>query len=315
MGALYVPCLVLSLCVYETFGQVSLPQNKTSDKNGLVPSTASDKASNVLREILNQESLVRFSMVQRIQDLVMDAIDNKNNREVMKTKLASLKNDLQDLEIKDQQIRVENVELKRELKILDEKLNQISDTLQVISENNIVYRVAATEDTLNILSAYVNKSLEKANEDVTEFTFKWSQWTEFRSLQRTGVVFTAVIKSTTAIGSSQTVVFPHVITNKGNAYNPSDGVFTAPINGTYVFFCSIMSEKSHNSWVKINKNGVSQVVIGARGDSKSVYSAASNMISLELIKGDRIWVAAYVTSPRLYSDNGNPIATFSGFLL
>ncbi|XP_061171296.1 uncharacterized protein LOC133180861 [Saccostrea echinata] len=312
MGALYLPCLILSLCMYETFGQVSSLQNKTFDKSGLMPSPVSGKASNVLRDILNQESLVRFSMVQRIQRLVMDAIDNKNDREVIKTKLGDVINELQDLEKKDQRIEAENMELNRELKTLDEKLKQINETLQIISVNNIVDRLAATEDMFSILSAFVNKSLEKAHEDLKESMLHWSQWTESRL---TEVVFTAGITTNTRFQRDQTVIFPHVITNKGNAYNPANGVFTAPVNGTYVFFCSIISVGSDNSWVKIIKNGALQVVIGAYGSANDYDSSASNIVNLQLIKGDRVWVAGYSAAFRLYSESGNPVATFSGFLL
>ncbi|XP_062610726.1 uncharacterized protein LOC134272520, partial [Saccostrea cucullata] len=163
--------------MYETFGQVSLLQNKTSDKNGLVPNTESDKASNVLRDILNQESLVRFSMVQRIQGLVMDAMDNRNDQKILQTKLGSVINEIQDLELKDQKIKAENLELKRELKTLDEKLNQMNETLQTISVNNIVDRLAGTEDMLSILSASVNKSFEKAHEDLKKSKLQWSKRT------------------------------------------------------------------------------------------------------------------------------------------
>ncbi|XP_062610725.1 uncharacterized protein LOC134272519 [Saccostrea cucullata] len=297
--------------MYKTFGQVSLLQNKTSDKTGLVPSTESDKASNVLIDILNQESLVRFSMVQRIQGLVMDAMD-KNDQKILQTKLGSVMNEIQDLESKDQQMTAENLELKRELKTLDEKLNQMNETLQTISVNNIVDRVTGTEDMLSILSASVNKSLEKAHEDLKESKLQWSKRTE---APFTEVMFTAGITNTTEFRGNRRVTFPHVITNKGNAYNPSMGVFLTPVKGTYLFFCSIISQSTANSWVKINKNGVSQVVIGARGDTNDNYSSASNMVILELIKGETVWVAGYSSTSRLYAENNNPIATFSRILL
>ncbi|XP_062589199.1 uncharacterized protein LOC134250865 [Saccostrea cucullata] len=69
----------------------------------------------------------------------------------------------------------------------------------------------------------------------------------------TEVAFTAGITSNAAFRRDETVIFPHVITNKGNAYNPNDGIFTAPENGTYSFYCSITSFETNNSWVKITK--------------------------------------------------------------
>ncbi|XP_062619217.1 angiopoietin-2-like, partial [Saccostrea cucullata] len=123
MGTLFVICFIFSTHMAETFGQLSLLQNRTFDENGLLPSTASGKASNVLREILNQESLVRFSMVQRIQSLVMDAMENKNDRQVMKTKLSDVIKQLQNVETKGQRLEEENAKLKREMKSLNATLN------------------------------------------------------------------------------------------------------------------------------------------------------------------------------------------------
>ncbi|XP_061176991.1 angiopoietin-2-like [Saccostrea echinata] len=62
-------------------------------------------------------------MVQRIQRLVMDAIDNKNNGQIIKTKLRDVIKELQDLETKDQRIEAENSKLKQEMKALNVTLN------------------------------------------------------------------------------------------------------------------------------------------------------------------------------------------------
>ncbi|WAR01433.1 hypothetical protein MAR_007991 [Mya arenaria] len=47
----------------------------------------------------------------------------------------------------------------------------------------------------------------------------------------------------THVGNHQTIVFDVVTTNIGNGYNRIDGIFTAPIGGTYVF-----------TWTTTNKN-------------------------------------------------------------
>lgn len=51
------------------------------------------------------------------------------------------------------------------------------------------------------------------------------------------VGFTASVSSSSSSWNSGTLVFPVVITNIVNGYNPSNGIFSAPIAGEYVFFC------------------------------------------------------------------------------
>ncbi|XP_061165575.1 angiopoietin-related protein 7-like [Saccostrea echinata] len=141
-----------------TFGYLELPANDPSEENNLFRSTTSGKTSNILRDILNQESLVRFSMVQKIQNLVMDAIDNKNNTEILKKKLFHLAKELKALETKDQILEQDNVELRKELSGI---YNRISDN-QNLTITNI--------HTLNETEIYFLKrqflALRRENEEL-----------------------------------------------------------------------------------------------------------------------------------------------------
>ena len=75
----------------------------------------------------------------------------------------------------------------------------------------------------------------------------------------TRIGFTAAVSSTSTSWSSGTLVFPKVITNVGNGYNPSDGVFTAPRAGVYVFFVNVQSYSTNNIYVDIVLNGSTKV--------------------------------------------------------
>ncbi|XP_062596068.1 complement C1q tumor necrosis factor-related protein 3-like [Saccostrea cucullata] len=109
--------------------------------------------------------------------------------------------------------------------------------------------------------------------------------------------------------NSGTMVFPSVITNEGNGYNPSTGIFTAPIGGTYVFFVNVQSYGSQNIYVDIVLNGSTKVRIMAFTGN---YDAGPNLVVLNIQKGDAVWVK-YYSGTGYYTDG--PLTTFSGFLI
>ncbi|XP_062599639.1 putative leucine-rich repeat-containing protein DDB_G0290503 [Saccostrea cucullata] len=174
MGALHVLCLILSLCIYGAFGHFSLFENKTSENNGLLSSTASGKVSNVLRDILNQESLVRFSMVQKIQNLVMDALDNKNDKQLIKTKLSEVRKDLQDLESRNQIMEKENVKLKKELGVIhntvNDNINETKEEIQDLKTRNQIMEKENTKlkEELKVIHNTVNDNKNETKEEIQD---------------------------------------------------------------------------------------------------------------------------------------------------
>ncbi|XP_062620881.1 angiopoietin-4-like, partial [Saccostrea cucullata] len=160
--------------VYGTFGDSSLLENKASDKNGLLPSTVSGKASNVLRDILNQESLVRFSMVQKIQSLAMDAVDSKKDIQVMKAKLGEMSMNLRNLEtenqllenaIKKMKVLNESQSVSTKSPQIEKLKNQLNVTLQKCSVSSLLERYKYTEDALG---RSVNETLHAVCRDLNE---------------------------------------------------------------------------------------------------------------------------------------------------
>lgn len=106
-------------------------------------------------------------------------------------------------------------------------------------------------------------------------------------------------------------MFPQVVTNKGNVYNRSTGKFTAPIDGTYVFFVAVNAYGSKIVYLDIVHNGLSKV--RTLSHSTASHMAGTNMAVLQLDKGDSVWVCRY--SGQGYWTDSVPVTTFSGFLL
>lgn len=114
------------------------------------------------------------------------------------------------------------------------------------------------------------------------------------------------------------IIYRDVITNLGGGYNPTNGVFTAPVSGTYVFFTTVVSwgDESISTDIVLNGNSQVRTFAESRGflySEQNVYQTGTNLVSLQLQVGDRVWV-------RKYSGTGSivlpiPMHTFSGYLL
>ncbi|XP_062581799.1 angiopoietin-1-like [Saccostrea cucullata] len=133
---------LVCLIIYLNVGQVSADSN-ILEKSILDGSTTSEgKVSSILRDILNQESLVRFSMVQRMQNLVMDVIESKNNSQVVKHKMKILTKELKDLETRDNGMETEVTKLKQMFNALNETVrsnqDRTIDTIQELKDGELV---------------------------------------------------------------------------------------------------------------------------------------------------------------------------------
>lgn len=124
--------------------------------------------------------------------------------------------------------------------------------------------------------------------------------------------FTVGVTSSSSTWSGDILVFPHLVTNHGNGYNPSTGKFTAPKDGTYVFFVAVNSYGSQTVYLNIVHNGLNVVQSMAYGSSAS-HQTGTNMALIHLDKGDSVWISH--SSGTGYYTTSVPITTFSGFLL
>ncbi|XP_042565537.1 complement C1q-like protein 2 isoform X2 [Clupea harengus] len=110
-----------------------------------------------------------------------------------------------------------------------------------------------------------------------------------------------------------TLIYRHVITNTGNAYNPNTGVFRAPVRGVY-YFAVIAHGLGHASTptgVSLHKN--EEHVVIAYGHQPSHRVDTSNGASLLLEVGDVVYVKLWPNAWVL--DSYNHHTTFSGHLL
>ncbi|XP_052101997.1 complement C1q-like protein 3 isoform X2 [Mytilus californianus] len=122
--------------------------------------------------------------------------------------------------------------------------------------------------------------------------------------------FSAAMTKSKSLSSKEIIKFNKVFTNIQNGYNPSTGIFTAPIAGVYQFSSVVMSDngKFLVATLWLNDTVVSSVYIKG-----SAYQTGALSMILDVQKGDQIAVKSYGNYV-IYSDSLN-YSTFSGSLI
>ncbi|KAM9459836.1 uncharacterized protein ACWYII_011256 [Salvelinus alpinus] len=110
-----------------------------------------------------------------------------------------------------------------------------------------------------------------------------------------------------------TLVYRNIYSNIGNAYNPTTGIFTAPVRGLYLFRFYIYGhgDSSVPTTAALHKNGHHIAIAQAIQASGEINS--SNGVSLLLEVGDVVYM--HLWSGRKIYDDVNCHSTFSGHLL
>lgn len=330
--------------------------------------------TDVLKMLLNQETLIRMSLVKDVNSIMEDMLEVKemmstNNIRLgdVEKEISSLKNELQLLKTENQKLKEQGWKFQDDFKANSHKFNEIdrnlsydrvqceknfNDTFKEYEKNtskilNFIkaevsdlsvklldlnkYTVEQNKSIPNLIeseltehSANVNKLLSDINQNFTSSKDSQKQLlhnlsalendvTSIKTMiseMKTSVGFTAGMTSSSSTWSGDILVFPHIVTNYGNGYNPRTGKFTAPTDGTYVFFVHVNAFGSNFIYLDIVINGSSKVRTLAHNSAK--FRTGTNMAVLQLVIGDSVWVGRY--DGQSYYTHSAPITTFSGFL-
>ncbi|XP_028452020.1 complement C1q-like protein 4 [Perca flavescens] len=195
-------------------------------------------------------------------------------------------------------------------------LREMAASLCQLKEDMAVLQREATGQAqlkaeVDKLKAEVDKQKSEVDKQKTEVDKLKQQ------LQARQVAFSASLVAGSKSGQECTtgpfptntlLIYKHVPTNIGNAYNPNSGVFTAPVRGAYHF----------EWWVTEDYGGHAASAVLVK-NSENVFMAwekhgsASNGVTLLLEVGDVVFVRLVANT--VARDNDNHHTTFSGFLL
>ncbi|MEQ2215942.1 hypothetical protein XENOCAPTIV_008218 [Xenoophorus captivus] len=106
------------------------------------------------------------------------------------------------------------------------------------------------------------------------------------------------------------VPFPEILMNEQRHFNPSMGMYTAPVNGTYVFSFHLATKQKPLK-VGLFRNFYPVV----RVTEASSQATASHTVVLHLTMGDQIWLQVKDSLTNGMFTDSESKSTFSGYLL
>ncbi|XP_053177518.1 heavy metal-binding protein HIP-like isoform X2 [Scomber japonicus] len=224
---------------------------------------------------------------------VLEARMNTSENEVVKLKIESA--DLLD--------RVTSFEDKN--KVLEARMNASENEVEELKRQNadLLDRVTSFEDKNKVLEARMNASENEVEE------------LKRQNADQPKVAFSLGLTDNGLIGPFDTDItlkFSKVITNFGQVYSPSTGLFTAPVRGAYYFSFTTLDGRS-NVFRRVYLYRNDKRVLFSYNYSSSHRESVSNSLVLQLEKGDVV----YLVLPAGHSvfDDASDFTSFNGFLL
>ncbi|XP_034713123.1 complement C1q tumor necrosis factor-related protein 3-like isoform X2 [Etheostoma cragini] len=170
-------------------------------------------------------------------------------------------------------------------------------------------------DTCNLLKEF-GSLREKLGIMETRLKDSENQILELKKKETTKIAFSAAIggngQQIGPFNTDTTLIYKTVITNIGNAYNESTGIFTAPVAGVYYFtiFCHAGGDREGKLFLYKNDD-----LVVMTSDHITQYDGADNggnAVFLQLQQRDQVYVRLAANSHVWGSDLHT---TFSGFLV
>ncbi|XP_063047027.1 collagen alpha-1(X) chain-like [Engraulis encrasicolus] len=196
-------------------------------------------------------------------------------------------------------------QLEKEIEELKRENEALADRLSAAEA-----RLAANEKRVEEQSVQ-SEQLEASNTELNNTLLQITSNTEVSKVAFSASFSVTSNKHIGPFDTTITLVYDHVFTNIGNAYNKHTGIFTAPVRGVYRFSYHIFAGGSHGAGATLWHNSVH---VAAAYNHKAPHDInTSQGVTLVLQPGDTVylrlgagaWVSAYT----------GHYTTFSGQLL
>ncbi|KAK3100223.1 hypothetical protein FSP39_016533 [Pinctada imbricata] len=164
------------------------------------------------------------------------------------------------------------MEVKNDLKAFDDRFRRVETDVQSYSGQLMTNSMA------------VNNSLEKMS------TLEQNIGNRISEVGSKVGFYAYSTSAEPSWAGSAPILFENVVNNIGGGLNESSSIFTAPVDGLYVFIWTTTTYEGHsfNSYIVLNGQDVKYLYINA--GTKGGYETGSTSALLDLVRGDRVWI-------------------------
>ncbi|XP_051266399.1 complement C1q-like protein 2 isoform X3 [Dicentrarchus labrax] len=198
-----------------------------------------------------------------------------------------------------EKLEQENTALKARMRTSENQVEELKK-----ENTDLLSRVTASEHKCTVLETRMSSSENNVEELIRE------------NADRPKVAFSLGLTDVGQVGPFDTDItlkFSKVFINFGQAYNPTTGIFTAPVRGVYYFrFNGWDARLSNVLRIKLYHND-KRITESYDVNDQHGYVSLSNAFVLQLEKGDVIYMVLKLNTS-IWDDSNNR-TTFSGFLL
>ncbi|XP_034053534.1 complement C1q-like protein 3 [Gymnodraco acuticeps] len=156
--------------------------------------------------------------------------------------------------------------------------------------------------------------IEKLKAMETRLKESENQILELKSKEKKTVIFSAATGGGKCgpFNTNTTFIYRTAITNIGDAYSPSTGVFVAPVAGVYYFTIFFHAGGKYATLLWLYKNNELVVMTQEHPSTFDTADNGGNAVFLQLVQGDQVYVQLGANT---HVWGGDYHTTFSGFLV
>ncbi|XP_053199467.1 complement C1q subcomponent subunit C-like isoform X1 [Scomber japonicus] len=195
-----------------------------------------------------------------------------------------------------------------ETKLRDTEMRQINCVSQIAELKNEAEKLQAIETRQNETETRLQDSETRLNNSENQIM-------DLRNKERTKVIFSVTTSGSGAVGpfnTETTLIYRAVITNIGDAYSPSTGIFTAPVAGFYYFSIFCHAGGHNRVQLFLYKNNQYIVEVYDHESASDTADNGGNAVFVQLQQGDQVYVRLGANT-HVWGDGTT--TTFNGFLV